>query len=341
MPESNPSDLPARGSTILVTGATGFVGRQLCDALVARGITVRGVARRGGEIPGASVIASDILNRAAMVQSMRGVDAVVHLAARAHVLHEVDRDPAAAYRRANVEGTRVLLDAAASSGVSRFVFVSSVKAVGESSRTPWTSATPPRPTDAYGLSKLAAEDLVRDAGGKEMSCTVLRFPLVYGPGMRANMLRLFDAVAQRRTLPFGGIHNLRSILFTGNAVGAIQTSLAAAGGREGTWFVADGPPISTAGLARAIGQSLGIDARILRIPPWCLKVAGDIGDVMKRMIPVPFDAAAAHRLTSSLVVDTGEFSAATGFRAPYTTAEGLALTAEWYRQTRGSIGEAT
>jgi nucleoside-diphosphate-sugar epimerase len=277
----------------------------------------------------------DLTERPAVTAALRGVDAVVHLAARAHVMRDTEPDPLAAYRRANVEGTRALLEASEPGALRSFVYVSSVKAVGEANQKPWRAATPPAPTDPYGISKLEAETLVRRvAGERNLHAPILRLTAVYGPGMRANLLRLFRLVDLEVPLPVGGVEDQRSFLFLGNASAGIGAALESpvAGGQA--WFLSDGHDVTTADLVRRIAAVLGRRPRILTLPRRLLMTAGAIGDVASVLVPFPVTTAALKRAMQSLTVDGSEFGQATGFRLPYSLDEGLALTAEWYRRTR-------
>jgi nucleoside-diphosphate-sugar epimerase len=187
----------------------------------------------------------------------------VHLAGRAHRLREDAGDPLAVFRRVNVEGTRAVVEAAAAAGVRRVLVASSVKAVGESNRTPWTESTVPAPQDPYGVSKLEAEAAAFAAGSaRGVETVVMRFPLVYGPGAPANVRRLVALVSRGLPLPFGGIENQRSMLSTGNLVPAVR-ALAGTRGLDGeVFFVADGVDLSTPELVRTIAEGLGRPARL-------------------------------------------------------------------------------
>ena len=191
---------------VVITGASGFIGRHLSESLVADGIAVRGVARREGSLAHGVIpaIADDLLDRDAIRRAVEGASSVVHLAARVHAKPEGKNDPASECRRVNVEGTGLLLEEAAAAGVKTFVFISSVKAVATESSKVLTPDTPPQPGDPYGESKLEAERLVTVTATREgMRAPVLRLPVVYGPGMKANMAALFGAVEPRFPIAAG------------------------------------------------------------------------------------------------------------------------------------------
>jgi UDP-glucose 4-epimerase len=266
---------------------------------------------------------------------MAGVDTVVHLAARVHQLREAVQDPLAAHRRVNVDWTRLLAEEAAGAGVRRFVFTSSIKAAGESNTTPWTEATPARPVDPYGISKLEAEVALREIAGRTaMLVPVLRLPLCYGPGIKANMLRLFDAVWRRRPLPLGQVENQRSLLYVGNGVAAIDAVIAAGPAASRLFYVSDDRDLSTPELVRLIGQALGVSPRLVSVPPWLFRLAGRGGDVLARAIPFPLTSGAVDRLLGSLTVDVSALREVTGWTPPYSVEAGLADTAQWYLDRR-------
>jgi nucleoside-diphosphate-sugar epimerase len=321
--------------SVLVTGATGFLGGHVCQAFVDRGAAVYALVRRPGLTPAGVEprLVHGLDDVAGLRAALAGVEAVVHLAAQVHQGSiPLDGSAAAArFREVNVEGTRTLLDAAIASGVRDFVFASSVKVMGEGSDASWTEEAPPAPADAYGVTKLEAERLVRSqAAAHRLHAPILRLPLVYGPGMKANALRLFDAVARGMPLPLGAVYNRRSLLFVGNLVAAIVATLESEGGGD-TFFVGDAEDVSTPDLVRAIGQALGRPARLVAVPIGLLRAAARTGDLLDRIIPFPFTSAALDRLIGSLAVDSSKLARSTGYRPPYSLSEGLRLTAEWYR----------
>jgi nucleoside-diphosphate-sugar epimerase len=264
----------------------------------------------------------DPLDREAVRAAVTGVDAIVHLAARVHVMRETAADPLAEFRRANVESTSVLADEAGAAGVRQFVLASTVKAVGEGNTTAWTEDAPPAPVDPYGTSKLEAERVVREAAERRgTSAAVLRFPLVYGPGVKGNMLRLFALVDRGMPLPFGSVANSRSMLYVGNLVAAVRAVLDRPPEGAETFFVSDGRDLSLPALIRLIAQALGKPARLLPVPPGLLRL----------VLP----AAEAERLIGSLTVDGSKLSRMTGYRTPHSVEESLRATADWYRSSRG------
>lgn len=325
---------------VLVTGATGFVGRHLCDALLAAGHAVRALVRRpdAGLPPAVECApAADLHDGAAVAAALARVDAVVHLAARVHVMREAAADPRAAFRHTNVDGTRLLAEQAADAGARSFVFVSSVKAVGEATAAPWTERTPPAPLDPYGVSKLEAEAAARDVADRRgLHAPILRFPLVYGPGMKANMLRLFALVDRGVPLPLGSVHNARSLLYVGNAAAAIVAVLRAPAAARETYFVSDGRDLSSPELVRAIAAALGRPARLVPVPPALFRTAGRAGDLLARAFPFPLTTAAVDRLLGSLSVDSSKLRNTLPFSPPFTVEEGLRHTAEWFRRQRAT-----
>ena len=316
---------PLAGRTILVTGSTGFIGRPLCLGLLEAGARVRGSSRVGGRhpVPGVDrVPVADPLDRAAVRAAVAGADAVVHLAARVHVMRETAADPLAEFRRTNVEATAVLGEEAAGAGVRQLVLASTVKAVGEGTAEAWTEETPPEPVDPYGRSKLEAEQVMRALAERHgLQASVLRFPLVYGPEVKGNMRRLMALVDRGMPLPFGSISNRRSLLYVGNLVAAVRAVLEHPLEGCHTFFVTDARELSLPELLRLIGHALGRSARLVPVPPGLLRL----------LLP----SAEADRLIGSLVVDGSKLSRMTGYQPPYSVEEGLRATAAWYRSAGG------
>jgi nucleoside-diphosphate-sugar epimerase len=314
---------------VVVTGADGFVGRALCAQLAAASIPWRGlvrVARHAGVAHGDVVEVGDLATAtdAQLDAALAGAEAVVHLAGRAHVLRETAADPLAAFRAANVVATERLARAAVRASVGRFVLASTVKVNGEATAPgrPFRPDDRPAPGDAYGVSKLEAERaLAAICAGTALAPLVLRLPLVYGPGVKGNFLALFDEVARGRPLPLGLVRNRRSLLYVGNLADAIVTALRVEPAPRGVHFVADAESVAVPDLARAIGDALGMPARLWPIPVSMLRLAGAL---LGRQ-------AAVRRLAGSLEVDASSFAAATGWRPRRSLQEGLAATAGWWR----------
>jgi len=310
--------LPRRA---LVTGATGFVGTALCDALRQQNWDVRR-ALRTGHAP-ASVedsIVGDIGRVADWSAALRDVDVVVHLAARTHVIRDTAAEPRAEYRRLNVEGTRTLAHAAQTTGVRRFIFLSSIKVNGEATTVrPFTENDTPQPEDAYGISKWEAELALR-AAAASMETVVLRPPLLYGPGVKGNFLRLMRAIERGVPLPLGSIHNRRSVLSLGNLVDAMIVCLDHPAAAGQTYLLADDENPSTPELVRAIAAALHKRARLVAFPPQLLRIAG----------AVTGKSAAVSRLLGSLQIDSSRIRGELGWQPRQALAEGLSQTAEWY-----------
>lgn len=326
--------MPTNRQSVAVTGASGFVGQYLCRWLIERDHAVMALTR-GSDSPAPSGVLVRQLPERPSVSDLRaafaGATAVVHLAARAHRMQDPVDDPLPAYREANVELTRSALQAAAGAGCSDFVFASSVKAVGECTTLPWTEATPPRPTDPYGASKLEAEQVVAAEGARlGLRTVILRFPAMYGPGMRANMLRLFDAVARGVPLPLGAIRNRRSLLFVGNAAAALEAAMTANGTPSPCYFVSDGTDVSTPELVRAIARAVGRRSRLIPVPPALFRLAGRIGDGVAPWLPWPVTSIRVERLMGSLQIDSSRVRRELEFVPPYSLEEGMRETAVWY-----------
>jgi nucleoside-diphosphate-sugar epimerase len=237
-------------------------------------------------------------------------------------MQERAADPLAEFRRANVQTTSMLAEAAAAAGVGQLILASTVKVVGEGNVTTWTEDTVPGPVDPYGRSKLEAERVVHEMAKRHGTRVAsLRFPLVYGPGVKGNMFRLFALVDRGVPLPFGAVDNRRSLLYVGNLVAAVRAVLEQRPGGSETFFVTDGRDLSLPSLVRLIGTALGKRARLLPVPP----------ALLRWLLP----GAAAERLIGSLTVDGTKLSRTTGYRPSHSVEEGLRVTAQWYLNSKG------
>lgn len=309
--------------TVLVTGANGFIGRELCAALTASGRSVRKAVRIAGSDDAGAIAVGDIGPDTDWSAALEGAQCVVHLAARTHVLRESVAEPLAEYRRINAAGSERLARSAVARGVRRLVFLSSVKVNGESTGArPYTENDAPRPEDAYGASKWEAEQaLARVAAETGLQVVVLRAPLVYGPGVKGNFLRLIRWVARGWPLPLGAINNRRSLLFVGNLVDVIRKSIDAPPAACRTYLVADGEDVSTPELARRLAAVVGVKPRLLSFPLAPLKLAATLAG----------RGAEFARLTGSLRVDSSRIRHELDWRPRFTLAQGLEQTARWYR----------
>lgn len=317
--------------TVLVTGASGFLGRHVCAELLSHGWKVRGLVRDGGDgaLAGIDLYHGDLDNQTVVRRATEGAWAVVHLAARVHVMGP---DPLAEFRRVNVAGTEVVLEESQRAHVERFVFTSSVKAVGESNTTTWTEDVTPRPLDPYGISKLEAERLVaRSPATNGFSHTILRLPLAYGPRVGGNMARLFALVDRGIPLPLGGIVNRRSLVFSGNVAAAISSVLCAHSVGSEVFFVADDETLSTPELIQRIAEALARRAFLLPVPEELLRAVARGSEKLSEFVPVPRISGIIDRLLDSLTVSSAKLTRLTGFRPPYSVTEGLRQTAAWYR----------
>lgn len=308
---------------VLVTGANGFVGRALLPMLAQAGHAVRAAVRVDGDgwrPVGVDVVAVGDIGPATDWQAaVDGVEGVIHLAARAHVMRDSAADPLAEYRRVNVEGTRRLIAATRSAGVRRFVFVSSVKVNGErTADRPFSEADPPSPEDAYGLSKWEAERCLALCG---METAIVRPPLVYGPGVKGNFLRLLRFCDMALPLPLGAVRNARSLIYVGNLAAALVRVLEhpAASGR--TFLVRDGEDVSVPQLVGRMADALGRPARLVPVPAALLRGAAAV-------VGRPGVVA---RLLDSLTVDDRRIRQALAWQPPFTMEEGLRETAAWFR----------
>jgi len=272
----------------LVTGANGFVGGALMNALTSAGLDPRGVARKRNAERGWIVVPS-IDAATNWDDAVRGVDCVVHLAARVHVMHESSADPLAECRRINVDGTLNLARQAARRGVRRFLFVSSVKVNGEATEeeAPFHADDPPNPSDPYGISKHEAERGLRSIAAETgMEVVIIRPVLVYGPGVKGNFLSLLKWVHSGVPLPLGASKNRRSLVSLDNLVDLIVTCLRHPAAANQTFLVSDGEDVSTADLLRRTANAMGKKARLIRVPIAVMQAGASLfgrGDIALRL----------------------------------------------------------
>ena len=315
----------------LVTGANGFVGRALVERLVASRQQTVVVAGRDafkrlpqGVARGCTIDLSAVADWRA---NLENVDTIYHLAARVHVMRDKSRDPLAAFRRTNVAGTLALARQAAEVGVRRVVFVSSIKVNGEHTEPgrPFHADDVAAPVDPYGVSKLEAEQgLRRLADGTSLEVAIVRPPLVYGPGVKANFLRMMNWLDRGIPLPFGAIDNRRSLVALDNLVDLLVACGRHPGAAHQTFLASDGEDLSTASLLTRLGLALERPARLLRVPPAALNTI--FGLLGQRDL--------ARRLCGSLQVDIVKAKVLLGWTPPIGVDEALRLTVQPYIAAR-------
>ena len=306
---------------ILVTGATGFVGNAVVQRLLAedqsRGLALalRRDDRRWTDRVLSHVV-GDLEPTTDWTVALGGVSVVVHCAARVHVMIDSSTNPLEEFRRVNVAGTLNLAHQAAAAGVRRFVFVSSIKVNGEATHlgSAFEADDAPGPLDAYGTSKMEAEQGLRKLSAKTgMQVVIIRPPLVYGPGVKANFATMMRWLQRGVPLPLGAIHNQRSLVALDNLVDLIVTCLTHPAAANQTFLVSDGEDVSTKELLRRMGRAMGRPARLIPVPASWLKLAAAI--IGK--------ADVAQRLCGSLQVDIEKTRRLLGWSPPVSLDEGL------------------
>lgn len=316
-------------ASVLLTGATGFVGKATLESLINRGHSVVAAVRGNATIeqPSVTTMRIDSLDdRTQWEDSLNNVEVVIHSAARVHVMNDSEADPLAAFRKVNVEGTLNLARQAAAAGVKRFVFVSSIKVNGEgtSKGRPYRADDVPAPADPYGISKMEAEQGLRAlAEQTSLEVVIIRPVLVYGPGVKANFMAMMRWLDKGIPLPFGAIDNRRSLVALGNLVDLIVTCVDHPAAANQTFLVSDGDDLSTTGLLRKMAQALGKSARLVPVPSVLLELAATV--LGKRSL--------SQRLCGSLQVDIDKTRTLLGWAPPLSVENALALTARHYQKS--------
>ena len=301
---------------VLVTGSTGFVGQALCNELKKLGIYTVRAARQTESFEYIQV--GDINASTNWQNALQGCDTVFHLAARVHVMNDTCDNPLQAYRSVNTEGTLALAKQAALAGVTKFVFVSSIKVLGEEGH--FTDTSIPNPIDPYGISKLEAEQALMKLGAETgMSVTIIRPPLVYGPGVGANFLKLLNAVRRGIPLPLALASNKRSLVYVGNLVNALIVCAQRTQTENKIYLVDDGHAVSTAELIKAMARALHVKPRLLPVPTALIKLLGTLLGKTQ----------AVQRVLGSLTVDSTPLQRDLNWQPPYSIEQGLQATAQW------------
>ncbi len=307
-------------NTLLITGANGFVGKQLCAELSRQGQAVRAAVRsKTSFVENTETISiGDINIETDWSEALRGITVAVHLAAA--MLNAKDSKAYDALHKTNVEGTWNLARQAADAGVKRFIFISSIKVNGEMTPLglPFSAEDKPLPIDAYGISKLEAEQSLKHLSEQTgMELVIIRPPLVYGPGVKANFRTLMRCLKMGIPLPLASVHNKRSFVAIENLLDLIITCIDHPAAANQTFLAADGEDMSTPELLQRLGVALGKPAKLIPVPIWLLKMAAQLlgkGDM-------------AQRLVNSLQVDIGKTCERLGWQPPVSVEDALKKTA--------------
>ena len=325
------------GDRILITGATGFIGSALSRSLLAAGYPVKGAVRASTRIPQRSnsksanlewVVLHDRSTERETDEALQGVQSVVHLAARVHVMVDDASNPLQEFQRVNVDWTERLAARAASQGVRRFVYLSSVKVNGEETVAPFTEQDFPHPQDPYGVSKWEAEQaLARVSTQTGMEAVVVRSPLVYGPGVRGNFLQLLNILRRGMPLPLASIRNQRSLVYLGNLVDALARCIQDRRAAGQTYLVRDGEDLSTPELVRRLSLAMESSVCLWPCPTsllyWMGQAAGKRGVI--------------DRLVGSLQVNSSKIQTELDWHPPFSVDAGLSETAAWFRARTSSL----
>ncbi len=317
---------------IFVTGANGFVGCSLCAALVNSGQTVVAAARHSSpeRVPGITnfLVINTLDSNTDWQNGLHGCDTVIHLAARVHVMNDPVADPLTEFFKVNVDGTLNLARQAAATGVRRFIFISSIKVNGESTvlGQPFSPDDVPEPQDPYSISKYEAEQgLRRLAAETQMEVVIIRPPLVYGPGVKANFQNMMRWLKRGLPLPLGAIHNKRSLLALDNLVDLISICIDHKDAANQTFLASDGEDLSTTELLRRMAHMLGKTVLLIPVPPLFLEAGFSF--LGKNNM--------AQRLCASLQADISKTQTLLGWTPPISVDEGLLRTAQGFLHEKG------
>ena len=304
----------------MVTGATGFLGRSLLQNLAENNYYLPIAAVRDKSIKSPlevkSVLGCDLLSDSNWQEALSGVAVVLHTAARAHILNETAVNPLAVFRKVNTIGTLSLARRAANSGVRRFIFISSIGVNGNQSVHPFIEDDIPNPVGPYAISKLEAESGLRQlAEQTDMEIVIIRPPLVYGPNAPGNFNRLINIISKGIPLPFGAIHNQRSLVALDNLVDLIVTCIDHPDAANQIFLVSDGHDLSTVKLVRLLGDALGAPAHLFPVPSSWIKLG-------TKLLGKP---SIYRRLCGSLQIDISKARNLLGWRPPISVEEGLKI----------------
>lgn len=308
---------------LLITGASGFVGKVMCKALLGREYEVRAVYRtqHGIENNIQPILVPNINVGTNWDEAVKGLGMVVHLAARAHILTDLAVNPLEEFRKTNTEGTLNLANSAARAGVKRFVFVSSIGVNGSGSVTPFTERSTPNPSEPYAVSKLEAEHGLREiAAHTGMEVVIVRPPLVYGADCPGNFLRLLNLIYKGFPLPLGGVNNRRSLIGVDNLADFLVQCIEHPAAANKTLLVADEPDISTPDLIRILAKGMNRPARLM---PVSSKLVGATAKLVGKQ-------ATFEKLCGNLQIDSSFSRQALCWNQPMSLEDGLFRVGRWY-----------
>lgn len=315
--------------SILITGATGFVGQYLVRELIKNNYSISATIRKAedkNKLPEkVNFFVVNSLNDTLTSELLENQDVIIYLAARVHQMNDNKLDAIENYRSINTYAPISLAKQAVENRIKRFIYLSSIKVNGEgTSNLPYREDNKVNPVDPYGLSKWEAEQgLLKVAEETGLEMVIIRPPLVYGAGVKANFLQLMKIINKGLPLPLGSIQNFRSLVYVGNLVDAIATCIDHPNAKNQTFIVSDGEDLSTPELIRRISKAMGKSPLLIPFPPSFLKLGtkiigkGDVGD----------------RLLGSLQVDSSKIHQVLNWTPPYTVDEGLKITADWFSTT--------
>ena len=309
---------------VLVTGASGFVAKSLIANLKSHGVTVVGAGRKLTQSKAdVFFVIPDITSPEAWRKALTDCEVVIHLLARVHVMSEFADDPMDEYRRVNVQGTERLARSSAASGVKRLVYVSTIKVNGEETleSKSYSELDAPSPRDAYGMSKWEAEQaLHRVSKETGLEVVIVRPPLVYGAGVKANFAQMLNFVSRCTPLPLASVKNRRDMVYVGNLVDVLILCTMHPKAAGQTYLVSDGVSVSTPELICMLAKALGRRCFVFPFPIFVIKfIASLFGK-----------SAAVDRLTQSLQIDDSKIRNELGWKPPFTMVQGLQATADWY-----------
>ncbi|MGE3920638.1 MAG: NAD-dependent epimerase/dehydratase family protein [Gammaproteobacteria bacterium] len=310
---------------VLVTGATGFVGRSLCQALIKEGYAVRACIRSYTQskqlrenVSDPSLLSFYICPALETFNAwhllLKDMDYIIHLAARVHVINDNSTEPLKAFRAVNVDVTKRLVEAAALTNIKRFIFMSSIKIHGEINAVPFVETSSANPEDPYAISKWEAEKVIQEVGKRTgLDFVIIRPPLVYGKQARANFQQLIHWIKKGYPLPLGNIQNQRSFIYIDNLIYGIINVLKAPVAKQQTYLIDDGKAVSTTELIESISKALGKSVKLFSLPKPLIFFLGKILGQKSKL----------EKLMGSLVINSNKLQNDLNWKPPYNLVDAL------------------